>query len=83
MPSSYSQTATGSIRGQVTDPSGAAVGGATVMVTSPTGKAAQATTNRDGVFEVSGLAPGKYGAKVFAKGFAVAEEQAIDVASGQ
>ncbi|HEX8811502.1 MAG TPA: carboxypeptidase-like regulatory domain-containing protein, partial [Terracidiphilus sp.] len=63
------QTATGTLRGQVTDPSGAAVTSATVLVTTPSGAATTAATNRDGIFEVTGLAPGKYGVKVIAPGF--------------
>jgi hypothetical protein len=75
-------TATGSLRGQVTDPSGAAVVSATVLVTTPSGAATTATTNRDGVFEVTGLAPGKYGVKVIAPGFTTYENPGIDVAAG-
>jgi hypothetical protein len=74
--------ATGSLRGQVTDPSGAAVVSATVLVTTPSGAATTATTNRDGVFEVTGLAPGKYGIKVIAPGFTTYENPGIDVAAG-
>jgi hypothetical protein len=74
--------ATGTLRGQVTDPSGAAVVGATVLVTMPNGAATTATTNRDGVFEVTGLAPGKYGIKVIAPGFTTYENPGIDVTAG-
>ncbi|MGC1169063.1 MAG: carboxypeptidase-like regulatory domain-containing protein, partial [Candidatus Acidiferrales bacterium] len=49
---SLAQTTTGAIHGQVTDPSAAAVVGASVIVTTPDGKSLAATTNRDGVFEV-------------------------------
>ena len=54
------QLATGVLRGQVTDPSGAVVADATVVVTMPTGEALTAATNREGIFEIKGLAPGKY-----------------------
>jgi hypothetical protein len=77
------QTATGTLRGQVTDPSGAAVTSATVLVTTPSGAATTATTNRDGVYEVTGLAPGKYGVKVIAPGFTTYENPGIDIAAGQ
>jgi hypothetical protein len=77
------QTATGTLRGQVTDPSGAAVTSATVLVTTPSGAATTATTNRDGVFEVTGLAPGKYGVKVIAPGFTTYENPGVDIAAGQ
>ena len=78
----WAQTPTGSLRGQVTDPSGAAVGGATVLVLTPSGTSLNATTNRDGIFEVQGLAPGKYGVKVFADGFGPFELQNVDVTAG-
>jgi Carboxypeptidase regulatory-like domain len=73
--------AKGTVRGQVTDPSGAAVTGATVLVTTPTG-VATATTNRDGIFEVTGLAPGKYDVKVVAAGFTTFENPDVEITSG-
>jgi hypothetical protein len=76
------QTTTGSLRGQVTDPSGAAVTGATVLVTTPSG-VATAATNRDGIFEVNGLVPGKYGVKVIAAGFTAFERPEIEITAGQ
>ncbi|HEY2545488.1 MAG TPA: carboxypeptidase regulatory-like domain-containing protein [Candidatus Acidoferrum sp.] len=76
------QTSTGTLRGQVTDPSGAAIQNATVLVTTAT-VANTATTNRDGVFEVTGLAPGKYGVKVIATGFKTFEQAEITIAPGQ
>jgi Carboxypeptidase regulatory-like domain/TonB dependent receptor len=85
---SQAQTATatatgkGTLRGQVTDPSGAAVANATVLVTT-TAVANTATTNKEGVFEVTGLAPGKYGVKVISDGFAPYELASIDIAAGQ
>jgi len=77
------QQATGTLRGQVTDPSGAAVAEATVLVTTPSGAATTATTNREGNFEVKGLVPGKYGVKVIAPGFAAFEKAEIDITAGQ
>ena len=77
------QTASGILRGQVTDPSGAAVVGATVVVTTPGGAAITALTNRDGVFEVTNLAPGKYEIKIIAEGFTPFEKAGLDIAPGQ
>jgi hypothetical protein len=74
--------ATGTLRGQVTDPSGAAVAGATVLVTTPSG-VATATTTRDGTYEVKGLAAGKYEVKVVADGFATFDQENVAVAAGQ
>jgi len=74
------QILTGILRGQVTDPSGAAVAGATVVILPPEGASSTATTNRDGVFEVKPLAPGKYTVQVLAQGFAQFEVKDIAVA---
>ena len=77
-----SQVPTGSLRGQVTDPSGAAVPGATVAVLPAEGQSSTTSTNRDGVFEVKPLAPGKYTVQVFAEGFAQFEVKDVAVAAG-
>jgi hypothetical protein len=63
------QTGHGWLRGIVTDPSGAVVVGATVTVTSPAGQTVTAESNRQGVYEIKNLAPGKYNLAVTAKGF--------------
>jgi hypothetical protein len=73
--------AKGTLRGQVTDPSGAAVTGATVLITTPSG-VATTTTNREGIFEVTGLAPGKYDVKVIAAGFTTFERPDLEITSG-
>jgi hypothetical protein len=77
------QTTTGTLRGQVTDPSGAAVGNATVQVLTPGGAAVTATTNRDGNFELTGIAPGKCNVKVLAPGFTVFENADVEISAGQ
>src|SRR5258705_2580490 len=64
------QVPVGGLRGQVTDPSGAAVAGATVAGLPAEGASSTATTNRDGIFEVKPLAPGKYTLQGFAPRFA-------------
>jgi hypothetical protein len=79
----HAQETTGTLRGQVTDPSGAAVAEATVLVTTPSGAATTAATNREGIYEVKGLVPGKYGVKVIAPGFAPFEKPEIEMAAGQ
>ena len=59
-----------SIQGSVTDPSGAVVSGATVVVTNQeTGKAQQVTTSDDGFYRVTGLSPGRYTVSVEVAGF--------------
>src|SRR5258708_21160675 len=65
----FAQTPTGTLRGQVTDPSGAAVANATVVLLPAEGASSTATTSRDGFFEVKPVVPGKYTVQVFAQGF--------------
>jgi hypothetical protein len=77
------QTATGSLRGQVTDPSGAAVTNATVIITTASGQAITTTTNRDGTYEAKNLAPGKYSVTVVLEGFTPFETSNIEIAAGQ
>ncbi|HEV2207121.1 MAG TPA: carboxypeptidase regulatory-like domain-containing protein [Candidatus Acidoferrales bacterium] len=80
---SFAQTGTGTIKGQVTDPSGAALVGATVLVTGPDGQTLNATTNRDGEYEITNLAPGKYKVQALAKGFSVFEDENVQVSAGR
>src|SRR5215470_14232233 len=77
------QTPTGALRGQVTDPSGGAVVGATVLLTTPSGAAMDTTTNKDGVYEFKDLAPGKYEVKAVAQGFAMFTKSGLMIAAGQ
>src|SRR6202166_3998154 len=77
------QTANGTLRGQVTDPSGSSIANATVIVTTPNGSAMTAVTNRDGIYEFKNLTPGKYGVKVIAEGFSPFENSGIEIALGQ
>jgi len=71
------------LRGQVTDPSGAAVVGATVLLTTPSGAAIDTTTNKDGVYEFKDLAPGTYEVKAIAPGFAMFTKSGVLIAGGQ
>jgi len=84
-PRMLAQTAsgTGTLRGQVTDPSGSSIANATVIVTTPTGNAITATTNREGIYEIKNLAQGKYGVKVISQGFAPFETSNVEVLAGQ
>ena len=79
---SAAQTTTGSLRGQVVDPSGAAVAGATVIVLPAQGAAITTTTNRDGSYEAKTILPGKYTVQVFATGFAEFEMKDVSVEAG-
>jgi hypothetical protein len=77
------QTQTGVIRGQVTDPSGASLVGATVLLTTPAGDSMDTTTNKEGTFEFKNLAPGKYEIKALAAGFAMFDKSGVALAAGQ
>jgi Carboxypeptidase regulatory-like domain len=70
----------GSIGGTVTDATGAALPGAKVTVTGPTGQRTE-TTNESGIFRVDNLTPGTYTVKVEQTGFksAVANNVTVNV----
>src|SRR6202521_5357536 len=82
-PGMLAQTTSGTLRGQVTDPSGSVIANAAVIVTTATGNALTAITNRDGIYEFKSLFPGKYGVKVIAQGFAAFEASNFEVLAGQ
>jgi hypothetical protein len=59
--SALAQTETGQISGKVTDPAGAVVAGATVVVKSAqTGREVTATSDNQGIYTVTSLQPGLY-----------------------
>jgi hypothetical protein len=69
----WSQEVTASITGTVTDPSGAAVSGATVTATSAErGQNYTATTNDSGLYRIPQLPVGTYSLKIEKQGFAMA-----------
>jgi hypothetical protein len=79
------QSATGTIRGLITDPSGAVVMKASVMATPAPGQAGQATAatfGKDGTYEIKGLVPGTYSVSVVAQGFAPFEQTNVQVTGG-
>jgi hypothetical protein len=73
----------GAIRGQVTDPSGGSVAGATVLLTTPTGASMDTVTNKDGFYEFKDLAPGTYEIKAVSKNFALFDKSGITLTAGQ
>ncbi len=77
------QTASGTMRGRITDPSGAVVPQATITATGPSGKAVAVQSNHQGVYEINGLAPGAYNVTTAAKGFATDNEAEVQVQAGQ
>ncbi|HTM48962.1 MAG TPA: TonB-dependent receptor [Bryobacteraceae bacterium] len=79
-PSAWCQNS-GSVRGQVTDPSAAVIPGATVTVTGPGAKVKVGSTNQQGSYVIDGLEPGEYKVRVMARGFSVFEST-VQVRSG-
>src|SRR5271168_636582 len=73
----------GSLKGQVLDPSGAAVPGATVTLTGPNGVVKVAQTDNNGAYSVVGLPPGKYTVRVIAAGFDLFEGSIADLPGGR
>lgn len=73
----------GTLRGTVTDPSGAAVGQAAVVMMSASGQFTTSKTSQLGAFEIKGLAPGSYTLTVNADGFAVFEQDNVQISAGQ
>src|ERR1700719_51367 len=77
------QNATGSLHGQVIDPSRGAVPNAPLQLTTPAGQTLTAKTNAAGAYEISNLAPGKYTVEVTVKGFAPYNKEEVEIVAGQ
>ena len=75
------QTVPGTLRGQVTDPSGAAVVKANVVLTPPTGSPLTVETDAQGMYAFKGLAAGNYTLNVIAQGFATYENDSVAIAN--
>ncbi|MGC2181761.1 MAG: TonB-dependent receptor [Terriglobales bacterium] len=81
-PQAAAQAVFGSIFGTVTDPSGAAVPGAKVTVTSATkGTTQETTTNTDGNYSVTHLIPDVYNVRAEGAGFKAFEAKNIVVSA--
>ena len=80
-PSVMAQSAsTGALTGRITDPSGAAVAGATVTATNAgTAQMRTAMTGADGTYTFSLLPPGNYRVKIEATGFETVDIPSITV----
>lgn len=81
--SASTSAATGTLRGQVTDPSGAVVANAAVGVLVPGGQTHSATTSKTGSYEIGNLPPGNYTVTANAQGFSVFIQNDVNVAAGQ
>lgn len=82
--SQASAQSTGTLRGTVTDPSGAAIPNASVTATATnTGLSRTAATNESGIFVFPNLPIGAYSLKVAAKGFATQQRPGLTLITGQ
>ena len=74
---------TGSLRGLVSDPSGAGIPGATVSLTGPANTVKVATTDSTGNYIIVGLPGGQYTVRVAAPGFTLFEKTNLDLTTGR
>ena len=74
------QNPTGNVHGQVQDPSGAAISGASVVLTPAAGSPIVVQSNAQGLYEFKNMAPGKYTLTVAATGFTLYENDNVVVA---
>ena len=81
--STFAQVSTGTLRGQVTDPSGAVVPGAIVSAKTAARTTVNATSNGVGNYEIKGLPPGQYTVTAVAKGFSASELPYVQITAGQ
>src|SRR6266404_5328291 len=68
------------LRGSISDEFGATIVGATVTLIDANGAQKSATTNADGAYSFTNLAPGKYKIHATATGFATSADTEVDVA---
>jgi hypothetical protein len=76
------QSPAGRLRGQITDPSGAVIPGATISLKNASGLTIPAKSDGAGNYDVRNLAPGKYAVSVSAKGFRP-YTATVEIAAGQ
>jgi hypothetical protein len=76
------QQTRGTLRGVIKDELGGTIVGATVTLIDANGVEKTTTTNGEGAYVFSGLAPGKYSLRATATGFAVSDETEVDVLPG-
>ena len=81
--SAFAQSGTGTLRGQVTDPSGAVVPNVHVTVSSAGPPDHTAISDGAGFYQVGNLAAGKYSISATAKGFAPFAKEEVEVSVGR
>jgi hypothetical protein len=82
--SSETAVATATLRGRVTDPTGALIAGTKIsVVTSKGTKVTSAVADASGSYSVTGLAPGSYIVQATYEGFAAFASSSIELTAGQ
>src|SRR5690242_1844252 len=76
----FAQSGSGTLSGQVTDPSGAAIPAATVLLTGPDHATKTAQTDVQGRYAFHNLTPGAYAVAVSSQGFSMFTKAGIQVA---
>jgi len=79
----FAQSGDVSLRGQVTDPSGAVVPAVTVVAIGSDGATQQVQTNEEGRYIFRNLPPGTYTVRIRVKGFADFEKAGVVIVRGQ
>ena len=74
---------TGTLKGQVTDPSGAAIPNASVTLTGPNNEVKVGQTDNSGNYSITGLAAGQYTVRAMAPGFTLFEKQGMALEGGR
>ena len=78
--SAIAQSDRGTIAGSVLDSSGAAVGGASIMITgADTGNTYKTASTAEGVYRVADIQTGRYNIRVQAPGFKVSHQQGVSI----
>src|SRR5688500_9598782 len=77
------QQSLGTLRGNVKDELGGVIIGAVVTVSDAAGVEKTATTDEQGNYAFSGLAPGRYTVRIAQEGFASYENLAVEVQAGR
>ena len=79
----FAQQSQGTLRGQVADELGGLVVGASVTATDASGVERTVTTDEEGRYVFSALAPGRYTVRVVAPSFALYEQAEVEVTAGR
>ncbi len=79
----FAQTPSGSVKGQISDPSGASIPSARVAAVSSNGQVKLGVVHPDGTYEINGLDPGTYTVRARAKGFTPFDQSSVEVIAGK